>query len=427
MTRAFRSGVLLIACAVMGATVTAVACPAVAAPTASTVAASTSSCKQVLFFGARGSGEFGPGTPGKKKWRPTKSDPYGLGARVGSAEVQFAKDIAPYRSLQVQSLDYPANSTDDLEHVPSGIKTYLDGLNSGVNTVITDLERDAGKCPHQEIVLAGYSQGAMVMHRVLNFLYSTKALIKQSKAILSRIAVADLIADGDQVPHDRITRYGTAPPSAEGIGVAFHTISGSGTGTFNKNLDVPVLSVCNNHDPVCAWGDSDIKCLLSAKCRKPLFAIHGGYTRTKPVLAAADQAARDVLAGTWSAGKLVDNTGANLTGISCPTAAFCMAVDSSGNVYTYSGGKWSGARPVASGNDLTGVSCASARFCAAITDGDTAYIDNDGTWSSQSLVGADGNPANLTAVSCPSAGRCIALATGTATPILPAAVGRKAS
>lgn len=129
---------------------------------------------------------------------------------------------------------------------------------------------------------------------------------------------------------------------------------------------------------MCAWGDSDIKCLLSAECGKPLFAIHGGYTGTKPVLAAADQAARDVLAGTWSAGKL------------------------------YSGGTWSGARPVASGNDLAGVSCASASFCAAITDDDTAYIDNHGTWSSQSLVGADSNPANLTAVSCPATGRCIA-------------------
>jgi hypothetical protein len=413
MSRAFRSWVVFIACLVTGAGALAtVARPAVAASagtagTAAPTAARAASCAQVLFFGARGSGEPGPGTPGTK-WTPTKSDPYGIGARVGSAQARFAKDVAPYRSIQVQSLDYPAYSTNYLEHVPSGIAKYLAGLAAGVRAALADLTKDAVKCPDQEIVLAGYSQGAMAMHRVLNFLYATKALSKQSRAILSRIAAADLIADGDQVRHDRITRYGTAPLSAEGVGVAFADISGSGTGTFNSKLGVPVLSVCDNHDPVCAWGGSDIKCLLSATCRKALFAIHGGYTGTKPVLAAADQAARDVLAGTWSAGKLIDSTGASLTGISCPTAAFCMAVDSGGKVLTYSGGTWSGPRPVASGNYLAGVSCASASFCAAITDGATAYVDNHGAWSSQSLAGADGNPANLTAVSCPAVGRCVA-------------------
>jgi hypothetical protein len=66
-----------------------------------------------------------------------------------------------------------------------------------------------------------------------------------------------------------------------------------------------------------------------------------------------------------------------------------------------------------------------SEFCAG-TGLAAGYIDNHGTWSSQSLVGADSNPANLTAVSCPATGRCIATGDWTAIPTLPAAAGRGA-
>ena len=54
------------------------------------------------------------------------------------------------------------------------------------------------------------------------------------------------------------------------------------------------------------------------------------------------------------------------------------------------------------------MSCASSDFCAVTGSGATAYIYSGGSWNSSQLVGADGNPANLTAVSCPAAGECFA-------------------
>jgi serine/threonine-protein kinase len=110
----------------------------------------------------------------------------------------------------------------------------------------------------------------------------------------------------------------------------------------------------------------------------------------------------------WQKAAPID-PGAHLTGVSCPTAGFCVATDSRGNVSTYSGGAWSAPMSIGTGNDLDGVSCASASFCAVVTTGATAYIDSGGRWTSRQLTGADGGPASLTAVSCPAAGYCVAV------------------
>ena len=80
---------------------------------------------------------------------------------------------------------------------------YFDGLSDGVSATINDLENQAAKCPEQQIVLAGFSQGAMVMHRVLHQLSDTQA----DQLILSRVTATVLIGDGNQVPWDNETRY----------------------------------------------------------------------------------------------------------------------------------------------------------------------------------------------------------------------------
>jgi len=109
----------------------------------------------------------------------------------------------------------------------------------------------------------------------------------------------------------------------------------------------------------------------------------------------------------WSAGKHV-STGAGFVSVSCTSAAFCMAADSGGNVYKYSGGTWSQAQLLDSGG-LTSVSCATSSFCVAASKSDGVYTYSGGTWSGPTpLVAAAGNGANLTSVSCSAAGTCIA-------------------
>jgi hypothetical protein len=127
---------------------------------------------------------------------------------------------------------------------------YFENLSAGVTQAHKDLVRQAALCPEQEIVMAGYSQGAMVMHRVLHQLGGSSA----GKQILSRIAVADLIADGDQVSFDREVMDGSAWSIAYGIGQVVPAVSGSSAAKFPDALKSRVLRVCNRGDLVCDFG-----------------------------------------------------------------------------------------------------------------------------------------------------------------------------
>jgi hypothetical protein len=74
------------------------------------------------------------------------------------------------------------------------------------------------------------------MHRVLHRLEATSA----GREILARVAAAVLIADGDQVPDDNdVTRYGTAPLNARGVGLFFRTLSHSSAALFSPEPRSP--------------------------------------------------------------------------------------------------------------------------------------------------------------------------------------------
>src|ERR1019366_7175216 len=87
---------------------------------------------------------------------------------------------------------------------------------------------------------------------------------------------------------------------------------------------------------------------------------------------------------SWSSQAVIDpNEG--LTAVSCPSASFCMAVDSVGNSLTWDGISWSSpAAGVAGSYDGTigpWVSCSSASFCMEVGATDT-YTWNGTSWSS---------------------------------------------
>jgi hypothetical protein len=379
---------------------------AAASPVAADV--STAACNGVLFIGARGSGEFGPGSDGWPRGR-TKADHYGLGGEVNDVYNRIKSDL----SGTGLSLDAPVSIGYHADRVQTLLRLdfskYFGDLAAGVAAAKASLTGHAKACPHQPVVLAGFSQGAMVMHRVLHDLGGTTS----GRAILARIAAAVLIGDGDQVPGDREVRFGSAAGNARGIGQADRDSSHSSLAKFTASVGSRVLRVCNAHDIVCGWTNANIlKCLTLGKlyCAASLAVmvhIHLSYGNSKPLLAAADQAARNVLVGRWSRpGNIAGGNGLN--SVSCPTTSFCLAIDTGGDVYSYVRGTWSAPRQIDSSASLIQVSCATTSFCAAITSGATAYIDSNGTWSASQLTGTGDNPANLTAVSCPVAGFCLA-------------------
>lgn len=275
---AVAAGAALTLAALSGGSVPARA--AVSGP--SVKAAGATACADVLFVGARGSGEFGPGDYGWNSSR-TKGDPYGMGAEVNSVRSRFLADLGGDFSVEAVSTKYPAYSAKTtLERAPN---LYFTGIASGVTWTVNELKAQASACPDQTIVLAGYSAGAMVMHRVIHDLISDKT--KAGASVLSRVAAAVLVADGDQVPNDNEILYGTAGNGADGLGHRYVKISHTSGAKFPASLSTTVIRVCNHHDPVCDSTPDDFN-LLS-------FNIHTAYAGTEALYEGADQAAGNIL------------------------------------------------------------------------------------------------------------------------------------
>jgi len=383
------------------------------AVSASQAVAGSSGCAQVLFVGARGTGELGPGSP---NWNG-KGD--GLGGPVYGLYAALAQDLGGTRSIQMVSVVYDTSSVLTLLTDPA---QYFANLQAGVTWTFTFLSQQATECPNQQIVLAGYSQGAMVMHRVLHEL---------GTAILSRVSAAVLIADGDQVPNDTdVTRYGTAPLSAEGIGLLLPALSGSSTAPFSAAAGSLVLSVCNTGDIVC---DANA---VPSDFNPGGVAVHLDYTGTPPVLSAAQQAVQ--MLDVWTAVVIpIPANGvlgsARIGSVACPSATSCVIsggyTDTSGNaqgmIVTGSGTSWTAIEaPLPAqgepGVQLGAVTCASASSCVVLgtyggnaeTQGNGLILTGSGTsWKATEAPlpanGAINYGVSLSSVSCPSTTSCI--------------------
>jgi hypothetical protein len=244
-------------------------------------------CASVLFLGARGSGELGPGSSG---WLSAAggTDQSGLGPEVGDVLGRIRTYLAGRRRVTVAAVHYGADNVETLFKDPG---RYLLGLSGGVSWTTSYLAQQAGACPHQQIVLAGYSQGAMVMHLVLHQLSGTAA----GREILARVAAAVLIGDGYQVAFDHEVRYGTAPAGAEGVGQLLAPLTGASPAKFSPAVGTRVLSVCDKYDIVCDASSDGMSSLADLSHLASGLAAHLAYAGSGPLLRAADQAARDLI------------------------------------------------------------------------------------------------------------------------------------
>jgi hypothetical protein len=105
--------------------------------------------------------------------------------------------------------------------------------------------------------------------------------------------------------------------------------------------------------------------------------------------------------------------GHSITGISCPTATFCMAVDDAGNAISYANGTWSAPQVVDTGaahgdpgeGAFDGVACPTTTFCLAVSYLDGAATYSDGVWSATAFPAGIPNP-DFSGVSCLVADDC---------------------
>lgn len=243
-----------------------------------TLQRSGTGCPDITFIGARASGE---------RWETHA----GLGPAIEHlAGVIRARIERMGLTLGVVAVRYPAEPTRDL-YLPwrGRMGTYFRSIARGIGAAGEAARAAVGRCPGTRLVLAGYSQGAMVVHQAERSL---------PPAVLARVAASVLVGDGDRLAATRAVRFGGAPASAQGIRAALLPWT-------RREVAVPshTAEVCAAGDLICDFAGRRV--LGPAALRRAIAAHRvyadprpGGRFRFSPLLArAARWAARLTVSG----------------------------------------------------------------------------------------------------------------------------------
>jgi hypothetical protein len=109
--------------------------------------------------------------------------------------------------------------------------------------------------------------------------------------------------------------------------------------------------------------------------------------------------------GTWAKAQTIEaRDRSTLSVVSCPSIAFCAAVDNNGDVHFWRNGAWLAPQHLNAGGSLSSISCPTTTFCMAISVGGEAMAYNGRTWTSAGSAG----PQERYQISCRSAAFCVA-------------------
>jgi hypothetical protein len=187
-------------------------------------------CPDVLFLGARGSGEAGLAKE----------------SNMGAPVDQMASYIQGYvealgETFEARGINYEAASVDLLKPsnpefaalqasnwtggasavaavglwIQRHLRPYLASIDEGIAATTSAVRRATDRCPETELVLAGYSQGAMAVHQ---------AELRLDDESLAAIGGTLLLGDGDRVPGTDAKLIGGAPRSGRGVRTYAHLL-----------------------------------------------------------------------------------------------------------------------------------------------------------------------------------------------------------
>jgi hypothetical protein len=211
-------------------------------------------CPDVHWFGAAGSGER------------TVND---IAANDGMGEIVYQsyqalqqRLAAEGRTITAEAVDYPAKDVPPDAGVGDWLD-YMGSVDAGTNALGAQYAAFTAQCPTTKVVLAGYSQGAMAVHRNLVNIGADPNL-----------AAALLIADGDRHPNDTTVNIGSASPDPEKTGGAAQDwpILAHAPALLPANIGVRTISVCDAGDAVCDYDPDADEVSATA------VAIHTSYT-----------------------------------------------------------------------------------------------------------------------------------------------------
>jgi len=219
-------------------------------------AAAAPGCADFHWIGAAGSGQRdGAGLNSNG----------GMGGVVFQSYLQLRDELAASgRTITAEAVQYPAAPVP-LEGGLGGWMGFMDSVEDGTDATADQFEAFTERCPTTKVVLAGYSQGAMVIHRNLEDLADDP-----------HVAAALLIADGDRLPADTTINMGSTavvPSVGKGVAQEHSFLASAPTSTLPPEIGARTVSVCDVGDPVC---DSDPDADTDAMSPAAL-AIHTSY------------------------------------------------------------------------------------------------------------------------------------------------------
>ena len=217
-----------------------------------------STCPDLHFIGAAGSGE--------------RVDPTADGG-MGRVVYQSLRELSAQvqkdgRTMTHEAVEYPAVAAPGEDGGVGEWLSFIGSVDAGAAALGKQYEGFVQRCPASKVVLAGYSQGAMVVHRNLHAL-----------AASPNLAAALLVADGDRLPEDPTLNLGTASGIPErGKGAAQDwPILAHAPAPLPPAIGARTISVCDLGDAVCDYNpDDDDSSVAYARG----VAVHTSYATT---------------------------------------------------------------------------------------------------------------------------------------------------
>ncbi|MGV0813648.1 cutinase family protein [Mycolicibacterium boenickei] len=211
-------------------------------------------CPDVHWIGVAGSGE-----------RDDPTADAGMGRVVYNSLGDLSKWVQQDgRTMTAEAVAYPAAPVPEDGDL-LGWGGFMSSVDAGVAALGSQYAAFTQQCPTSKVVLAGYSQGAMVVHRNLAALSGSPNL-----------AAALLIADGDRLPTDPTVNLGTAtalPGTGKGVAQDWPILAHA-PGPLPVAVGSRTVSVCDRGDAVCDY-DPDAE-----EVTAQAIAVHTSYARS---------------------------------------------------------------------------------------------------------------------------------------------------
>jgi hypothetical protein len=229
-----------------------------------TALATPHGCRDVMFIGARGSGEplqvkkngqmvtvfHGVGKPIDYMAGLLEQDVKNYGEEMGILPVIYSADsVSELKPSKTELAEMAAAGLGGVAglsgaagiYYERNLKPYESSIADGVSATIDEIHAVLSGCPETEIVLAGYSQGAMAIHQA-----ELQLERDGDEEALDAIGGTLLLGDGDRAPNTQAKIFGGAPVGGEGVQVYFRRF---------KPLDVvepeTTAEICVRGDIVC--------------------------------------------------------------------------------------------------------------------------------------------------------------------------------